>query len=648
MKLKEKKILAIILTITICISSMINTSICGATPEDDGKEAVYAEDKNEIKEDYEKISFSHSFKIQSEWENHYTAEMILKNTGKNEIESWEVAFEYDGEIENIWNAKIVSHYDNVYVIKNVGWNKNIKDGEQVVFGLTVKFAGEKPEKPCNVDMQRISEQVYDDCSIQFKQFTKYENKIQGQVEITNTSDNYIEDWFLEFESNFKIIDIWNAKINDFQLDNDENNSTIAYYSMANVGYNQSIEPGQTINFGFIGELLGDNDSKIENEALYQLTVYPYEDEEILSENDCIWEDDVENDESMSVVEDEVFDEDDYDRMEEDALAAEADREETIQLFTNNRSVSTTALSNKSGRKKGDKISYYVYGLPHKRQVQTWCQFEYKNKNNTNEKVIFVAQNDNAGNSVISLCKKDKAGVYKYDSEVQIKKTGHTQSLHCQTKRGTKFYLYTNCHGVKYKDENKNATVWGTRFACVTFDASKKGVNKNGKKAKNIVEMDTDKSIMKLKYTVKGDSLKYFKAVAYARKGKDSFAGTSERKGVAKLKRCDFAISPNNKYMIIWKKSDDNKVEYSLYDWKKLEKKYRNAKGKYISFNSDQVRKMCLYTCKEGKESVVKRSFQGIALDNSKNFIITSGNDKKENKAPGYNGLINQDTEHDIS
>ena len=83
MKLKEKKILAIMLTITICISSMINTSICGATPEDDGKEAVYAEDKNEIKEDYEKISFSHSFKIQSEWENHYTAEMILKNTGKN-------------------------------------------------------------------------------------------------------------------------------------------------------------------------------------------------------------------------------------------------------------------------------------------------------------------------------------------------------------------------------------------------------------------------------------------------------------------------------------------------------------------------------------------------------------------------------------
>ncbi len=38
---------------------------------------------------------------------------------------------------------------------------------------------------------------------------------------------------------------------------------------------------------------------------------------------------MENDESMSVVEDEVFDEDDYDRMEEDALAAEADSEISI-------------------------------------------------------------------------------------------------------------------------------------------------------------------------------------------------------------------------------------------------------------------------------------------------------------------------------
>ena len=642
MKLKGKKILAIILTIAICMSNMMSAGVSRATTEGDAKETIYTEDENVIKEeDYENISFEHSFKIQNEWENHYTAEMTLKNTGKNEIENWEIAFKYDGEIENIWHAKIVSHYDNVYVIKNAGWNQNINAGEQVTFGFTVKFDGQKPEEPCNVDMQRISVQVFDNCNIEFKQFTKYENKVQGQVEIKNTSDDYIEDWSFEFECNFKIVDIWNAKVyeENFESDNDEDNPTTAHYSMTNVGYNQSIEPGQTINFGFVGELLEGNDAKFENEALYQLTVYPYEEEEELNEDDCIWEGDVEDDVPMSVVEDEVFDEDDYDRMEEDELAEEADTEEAIQLFANNRSVSTTALSNTSGKEEGDKISYYVYGLPHKRQVQTWCQFVYKNKNKEDVKVIFVAQNDSAGNSVISLCKKDKAGVYKYNSEIQIKKTGHTQSLYCQAKSGGKFYLYTNCHGVKYKNKAGKTTVWGTRFARVTFDTTQNGVNKNGKKAKNIVDMKTDKSTMKLKYTVKGDSLKYFKAVAYSRKEKESFAGPSNRKGVAKLKRCDFAISPNNKYMIIWKKSDDNNVEYSLYDWESLRKAYKNTKGEYISFNSDEVRKMCLYTCKEGKEEVAKRSFQGIALDNSKNIIITSGNDKKENKNPGSEKYI---------
>lgn len=364
MKLKGKRLLTIILAIAICMSNMMGASISRATTESDAKETIYAEDENVIKEeDYDDISFDYAFKVQSEWENHYTAEMTLKNTGKNEIGNWEIAFVYDGEIENIWHAKIVSHYDNVYVIKNAGWNQNINADGQVTFGFTAKFDGQKPEEPCSVDMQRVSEQVFDNCNIEFKQFTKYENKIQGQVEITNTSENYIEDWSFEFECNFKIVDIWNAKVyeENFESD-DEDNPTVAHYSLTNMGYNQSIEPGQTINFGFIGELLEGNDAKFENETLYQLIVYPYEEGEELNEDDCIWEGDVEDDAPMSVVEDEVFDEDDYDRVGEDELAEEEDTEEAVQLFASNRSVSTAALSNTSGKEEGDKISYYVYGL----------------------------------------------------------------------------------------------------------------------------------------------------------------------------------------------------------------------------------------------------------------------------------------------
>ena len=60
------------------------------------------------------------------------------------------------------------------------------------------------------------------------------------------------------------MDIWNAKVYEENFESDEeDHPTDAHYSLANMGYNQSIEPGQTINFGFIGELLEGSDAKLE-------------------------------------------------------------------------------------------------------------------------------------------------------------------------------------------------------------------------------------------------------------------------------------------------------------------------------------------------------------------------------------------------
>ena len=153
------------------------------------------------------------------------------------------------------------------------------------------------------------------------------------------------------------MDIWNAKVyeENFESDNDKDHPTAAHYCLTNMGYNQSIEPGQTMNFGFIGELLENDDAKFENETLYQLTVYPYEEDEELNEDDCIWEGDMEDDVPMSVVEDEIFDEDDYDRVEEDELAKEVDTEEAVQLFANNRML--VPLPYQKHREKKKEIKY---------------------------------------------------------------------------------------------------------------------------------------------------------------------------------------------------------------------------------------------------------------------------------------------------
>lgn len=626
----KQKILAIALVICMCVLEVSGIFDIHAATEVKAASNTGVKDE-ENSDDFIDMTFEHSFKIQNEWHQHYNAEMTLKNISEDSIENWEIAFMFDGEIENIWNAKIVSHRDNMYVIKNAGWNQDIKADASTSFGFTVAYEGEKPEEPYNVDMEKMEYKVVDGYEINFKQFTKYENKVQGQIEITNTSDNYIEDWSLIFDSNINIIDIWNARISEasynYNRGDDEQTEPVGmHYFIENADYNQNIEPGQTINFGFIAELINGEDAAIENESLYHLTVMPDTEDDTISDDDCIWEGD-EVVVNKSYVTDEELDDDDYDQSEKEDSSDKSSRkllrsninslsgeENGIQLQTEN-----------DGKTNSDKISFYIYGLPHKKQVQSWCK---------SGSVIFVAQNDEEGNSVISICERASSGSYVYQSEIQVSGAGHTQSLYCYKRKAGKYFLLINSHIVNFGEDID----WGTRFSRVIFDTKANGKNKDGKKAKNIMKTKFDSSKINLKKTFKGDNLKYFKAVAYARSQKQPFAGMSKRKGVAKLKRCDFGISPDKKNMVIWKKSGTDKIEYSVFDWEKLLPAFKSAK-KNLTFNSDEVRALCKYDCYEKTGRVAKRSFQGIAIDNSSNIIITSGNNRLQEEKPNTDKYI---------
>lgn len=485
-------------------------------------------------------------------------------------------------------------------------------------------------------MEKLEHEVVDGCEITYKQFTKYDNKVQGQIEITNTSDDYIEDWSIIFDANIKITNIWNAEVSEKGYnydDSDEEQTTPIgiHYFIDNASYNQNIEPGQTINFGFIAELISGDDAIIENESLYQLTVIPDNEDEAVLEEDCIWEGDEVIDE-MSLVTDEELDDDDYDQMEEDDYDQEL-TSASVQLYAKSQSVSNEEdagiqlyTASDDGKTESDKVSYYIYGLPHKKQVQAWCK---------SGKVIFVAQNDEDGNSVISYCEKVSSGKYEYKSEMQVSAAGHTQSLYCYKKKSNKYFLLINSHAVNFGEDIE----WGTRFSRVIYDTKANGKNKDGKDVKNImVDTKCDTTKMNLLRTYKEKKLKYFKAVAFARREDTPFAGWSKRKGVAKLKRCDFAISPNKEDMVIWKKSGKSKIEYSVFKWKKVLAMFKEAKGN-VTFNSDDMRKLCEYDTFENVDRVAKRSFQGIAIDNSSNIIITSGNNRLHEQEPNKDKYI---------
>ncbi len=51
---------------------------------------------------------------------------------------WTVEFDADFTITNIWNAQIVSHVGNHYVIKNMSYNGSVGAGKETAFGFQAK------------------------------------------------------------------------------------------------------------------------------------------------------------------------------------------------------------------------------------------------------------------------------------------------------------------------------------------------------------------------------------------------------------------------------------------------------------------------------------------------------------------------------
>jgi endoglucanase len=59
----------------------------------------------------------------------------LTNTGAGSIMGWTLSFTFAGSITSIWNANIVSHVGNVYVIKNATYNSLISPNQAVSIGF---------------------------------------------------------------------------------------------------------------------------------------------------------------------------------------------------------------------------------------------------------------------------------------------------------------------------------------------------------------------------------------------------------------------------------------------------------------------------------------------------------------------------------
>ena len=203
-----------------------------------------------------------TFDVTDAWDGAFNAEVKLANTGDAEICDWALTFEFAHEIQNLWNATVVEHTGDTYVIKNADWNANIKPGEGVAFGMTVLCDGEIafPENFSFVmEEESVTVQSY---SAEFALYSDWGTGCNGAIILRNLTDEPIENWLLEFDYNREIVDIANAVIVSHEQ---------GHYVLKNAEYNADIAANSSVHISIVaGE--GATEERPENFTMQQTVV----------------------------------------------------------------------------------------------------------------------------------------------------------------------------------------------------------------------------------------------------------------------------------------------------------------------------------------------------------------------------------------
>ncbi|MDR3632783.1 MAG: cellulase family glycosylhydrolase [Isosphaeraceae bacterium] len=77
----------------------------------------------------------------SDWGAGFTGNIAITNTGTAPISGWTLQFDFPPAISNVWNAQVVSHVGNHYVVKDAGYNATIAPGQTVSFGFNASPGG---------------------------------------------------------------------------------------------------------------------------------------------------------------------------------------------------------------------------------------------------------------------------------------------------------------------------------------------------------------------------------------------------------------------------------------------------------------------------------------------------------------------------
>lgn len=98
-----------------------------------------------------------TYKVNNDWVTAFNGQIEISNTSSEDIFDWTLEFDYNSNINQFWDAEIVSHEGNHYVIKNKGYNSTIGAGQTLILGFEASNSdGNSSESPSNYKLTTVN------------------------------------------------------------------------------------------------------------------------------------------------------------------------------------------------------------------------------------------------------------------------------------------------------------------------------------------------------------------------------------------------------------------------------------------------------------------------------------------------------------
>lgn len=207
------------------------------------------------------------YKTTDDWGRGYNGQITITNTSAQALSGWTLAFDAPQAISGLWDATLVSHVGNHYVVKSAGWNDTISPGGVVTIGfggapgnvtagpanfvLSGTSAGVPPTAPVVPPVTPpvvppvtppVVPSVQAGIGVTLTQTSAWSGGFGANMDIVNGGTTAVSGWTLNFQFTPGIQSLWNGS-----LTNQGGTDTVT-----NVSWNGAIPVGGKVTLGFVG------------------------------------------------------------------------------------------------------------------------------------------------------------------------------------------------------------------------------------------------------------------------------------------------------------------------------------------------------------------------------------------------------------